>query len=109
MIGLHLIKYYYNLSDKLVLDIVRKSSELMYFCGLKEKPIGKICNSSSLTKWRERVGEDDVKLLLKETIQIAKKEEILKDEDFETVISACYVSRKSYKVSCGQASLLHIS
>lgn len=69
MIGLHILKHRFNLSDR---EVVRMLSENIYwrwFCGLhndmpnwsEEKPL----DASSLTKFRRRIKEDGMKVIEK--------------------------------------------
>ena len=69
MVSLHYLKYMYNLSDE---DVVAEWVENPYWqhlSGMKffehELPI----NPSSMTRWRNRIGESGAEELLKETIE----------------------------------------
>ena len=69
MVSLHYLKYMYNLSDE---DVVAEWVENPYWqhlSGMKffehELPI----NPSSMTRWRNRIGEAGAEELLKETIE----------------------------------------
>ena len=69
MVGLHYLKYQYNLSDDQVLARWVENPYWQYFCGMQyfehELPI----NPSSMTRWRTRLGEAGAETMLKVTIR----------------------------------------
>lgn len=73
MVGLHYLKYTFNESDESVLDRFLENPYWQYFCGFEyfqhEFPI----DSSSLTRFRKRVGPNGFKALFKETVDTAKR------------------------------------
>ena len=60
MVGLHLLKHMEDMSDAQCTDRIRGDLYWMYFCGLEVDDLkGKYAylNSSSMTKFRNRIGE----------------------------------------------------
>lgn len=85
LVGLHYLKYTFNESDKTVVERFLENPYWQYFCGFEyfqhELPI----DSSSLTRWRKRVGADGMEKLLKETIQTAKRGQLINKRHLERV------------------------
>jgi len=73
MVALHYLKYTFNLSDEDVVEGWVENPYWQSFSGMKffehEAPI----DSSSMTRWRKRIGEAGAEELLKETIQAGLK------------------------------------
>jgi IS5 family transposase len=71
MVSLHYLKYQYNLSDEEVLEHWVENPYWQYLSGMQyfehEKPI----DSSSMTRWRKRLGESGAEQMLKQTIESA--------------------------------------
>jgi IS5 family transposase len=75
MVGLHILKHRYNLSDEAVVTMLHENIYWMYFCGIfqppkAEEPPHRYLESSSLTKFRKRLGPEGMERL----------EEIIKDQ-----------------------------
>ena len=95
MIGLHILKYLDNLSDE---NVVLKFIENPYyqnFCGNKYFEHKLPCNPSSMTRWRNRIGYKGFERLLKETVDLAKREKLVKPEDFKRVYVDTTVQEKN--------------
>ena len=86
MVGLHYIKYTYHLSDKALMEMFVENSQWQYFCGLEYYTDKAPCDCSALPLWRQRMGEDKLTLLLKETIEVAKRRGLVTFEDLKEVI-----------------------
>ena len=78
MVGLHYLKYMKNISDELLVETWIENPYWQYFCGEEyfqtEFPI----HATSMTKWRNRLGEDDLQQLLEGTIKSAIKTKTIK-------------------------------
>jgi IS5 family transposase len=78
MVSLHYLKYEYNLSDEEVLEHWVENPYWQYLSGMQyfehEKPI----DSSSMTRWRKRLGESGAEQMLKQTIESAVRMKALK-------------------------------
>lgn len=85
MVGLHYLKHAYNESDESVVEKFLENPYWQHFCGFEyfqhELPI----DPSSMTRWRKRVGSDGIEKLLKETIETAKRGNLLKRVDVDRV------------------------
>jgi transposase, IS5 family len=56
-----------------------------YFCGFDYLQLALPIDPSSLVRWRRRIGQDGIELLLQETIATAKRAEAVKEQSFERV------------------------
>ena len=67
MVGLEVLKYSYNVSDERLCEAWLENPYFQYFCGEEffqhELPFDR----SSMTRWRQRMGEDKLKALLQES------------------------------------------
>jgi len=83
--GLHYLKHTYGLSDEQVVRRWAENPYWQYFCGERyfqhELPV----NPSSLTRWRQRLGEKGMELLLSATIKAAIKSKAVKARDLKRV------------------------
>jgi IS5 family transposase len=93
--GLFFLKAIYKTSDE---DIPKRWVEnpyWQYFCGEQymqhEFPI----DSSSLSKWRKRLKEEDLEKLLAETIKVGLKTETIKKKDLDKAIVDTTVQEKA--------------
>ena len=71
IVGLTYLKYLHNLSDEKVIKQFLQNPYWQYFCGFicfqKKAPL----EASSLTRFRERLGEQRAEELLKQTVEVA--------------------------------------
>jgi transposase, IS5 family len=85
MVALHYLKYQHDLSDEAVVAQWLENPYWQYFSGMKyfehELPL----DSSSMTKWRKRIGEQGAETLLKETIKAGLRLKIIKPRQLERV------------------------
>lgn len=85
VVGLHYLKHTYNESDESVVERFLENPYWQYFCGYEffqhELPL----DPSSLVKWRQRVGRGGMEKLLKETIETAKRKELIKKKHIAKV------------------------
>ena len=95
MVGLTYLKYLHNLSDEKVIILFMQNPYWQYFCGYvcfqKEAPL----EASSLTRFRERLGEEGAEELLKQTIEVARKAGLLKKTALKEVIVDTTVQEKN--------------
>jgi len=71
MVGLHYLKYQHDLSDEAVLSEWVENPYWQHFCGEQFFQHKQPVDSSSLTRWRKRLGEAGAELLLKQTLLTA--------------------------------------
>lgn len=74
MVGLHYLKHAFNESDESLLDRWVENPYWQYFCGYDTMQHEVPLHPTSLTKWRQRVGAEQLAELLQETIALALRE-----------------------------------
>ena len=93
--GLHYLKHTYGLSDEQVVRRWAENPYWQYFCGetyfQHELPL----NPSSLTRWRQRLGEQGVESLLSATIDAAIESKAVKARDLKRVTVDTTVQEKA--------------
>ncbi|MGA1562786.1 MAG: IS5 family transposase [Gammaproteobacteria bacterium] len=85
MVGLQYLKYLYNESDE---NLVRRFIENPYwqhFCGNEYFEHHLPCHPTSLVKWRKRLGHAGAEKMLRETINLAKREGAITDTELAEV------------------------
>jgi len=95
IVGLHHLKYTYGLSDEQVVDRWAENPYWQYFCGeiyfQHELPL----NPSSLTRWRQRLGEEGIESLLIATIDAAIESKAVRRRDLKRVTVDTTVQEKA--------------
>ena len=81
MVGLHYLKHAFDLSDESVVMGFVENPYWQYFCGYEYFQHNFPIDSSSLTRWRKRVGDEGVESLLEQLLQTAKRSGHLKCSD----------------------------
>ena len=77
VMGLHYLKYLYNVSDEVVVASWVENPYWQYFCGAEYFAHEFPCDPTSLVKWRQRVGVEGSEQLLKESLAAAQREAVL--------------------------------
>jgi len=85
MVGLHYLKYVYDLSDEEVCARFKENPYWQYFCGWEYFEYRSPLDPSSMTRWRGGRTESDLQGLLKVTIEAALKSELLQKKDLVVV------------------------
>ena len=97
MVGLLYLKHVNNLSDEQVVLVWRENPYWQYFCGevyfQHEVPI----HPTSLTRFRNRIGEDGCELLLQETINVGLKTDVVKTSEIAKINVDTTVQPKAIK------------
>src|SRR5215472_8618122 len=95
MAGLAILKHTYNLSDEAVCAQWVENPYYQYFCGEEffqhELPLDR----SSMTNWRNRMGEERLQALLQESLAVATRTEAMKPTDLSRVIIDTTVQPKA--------------
>jgi transposase, IS5 family len=95
MAGLQILKYSENLSDEVLCDRWLENPYYQYFCGEEffqhELPFDR----SSMTRWRQRMGDEKLEALLQESLFVAVKLGAAKPADFTQVIVDTTVQEKN--------------
>jgi IS5 family transposase len=95
MVGLHLLKYMYALSDEEVCARWRENPYYQYFCGEKYFQHDLPIERSSMTHFRKRVGDKSLELILQESLRIAHESGALKLSDTAKVAVDTTVQSKA--------------
>ncbi len=85
MVGLHYLKHAFNESDESLAERWVENPYWQYFCGYTHMQHKCPIHPTSMTKWRQRVGEDRLVELLKQTIVIAVKQKHLPKRELKQV------------------------
>jgi len=95
MVGLHYLKYIYNLSDEAVVETWAENPYWQYFCGCEyfehEFPI----DPTSMTRWRNRLQEAGMEKLLEQTIKAGLKTGVLKRQQLKRLSVDTTVQEKA--------------
>lgn len=95
MVGLHYLKHAFDESDESVIERWVENPYWQYFCGFDymqhECPI----HSTSMVKWRQRVGAEKLESLLAETIRIALKDKQVTSQQLRKVTVDTTVQEKA--------------
>jgi IS5 family transposase len=85
LVGLHYLKHAFSLSDEALVDRWVENPYWQYFCGFHTMQHEVPLHPTSLTKWRQRVGEEKLLELLAETIATAQREGHATQQDLAKV------------------------
>ena len=73
MAGLAILKHTYNLSDEALCERWVENPYFQYFCGEEFFQHALPFDRSSLTRWRQRMGEEKLQALLQESLAVATR------------------------------------
>jgi IS5 family transposase len=85
MVGLHLLKSMYGLSDEGVCARYEYDPYFQYFCGERYFQHALPIDRSSMTYWRRRLGDDFCEHLIQESLRLAYHEGALRKQDVQHV------------------------
>jgi transposase, IS5 family len=85
MVGLCYLQHAFALSDEEVVARWVENPYWQYFCGFDHLQLALPIDPSSLVRWRRRIGQDGIELLLQETIAAAQRGEAVKPQSLERV------------------------
>jgi transposase, IS5 family len=95
MAGLAILKHTYNLSDEALCERWVENPYYQFFCGEEFFQHRLVFDRSSLTRWRQRMGEERLQALLQESLAVAAKTEAIKPSDLNRVIVDTTVQPKN--------------
>ena len=95
MIGLHILKHIHSLSDEAVCARWEESPYYQYFCGETYFQHRFPIERSSMTHWRQRIGEAFCEALLQESLRIAHQEKALSTPHLQRVVTDTTVQPKA--------------
>ena len=85
MVGLSYLQHTFALADEAVVERWVENPYWQYFCGFDYLQLALPFEPSSLVRWRQRVGQDGIELLLQETIAAAQRAKAVKEQSLERV------------------------
>src|SRR5205807_3277009 len=95
MAGLAILKHTYDLSDEALCERWIENPYFQYFCGEEFFQHQLVFDRSSLTRWRQRMGEERLQALLQESLAVATKTEALKPSELSRVVIDTTVQEKA--------------
>jgi len=95
VVGLHYLKYLYNVSDEVVVASWVENPYWQYFYGEEYFAHEFPCDPTSLVKWRQRVGVEGSEQLLKESLAAAQREAVLTEMEIKRVNGDTTVQEKA--------------
>ena len=95
MAGLAILKHTYDLSDEVLCERWVENPYYQYFCGEEFFQHRLVFDRSSLTRWRQRMGEEKLQALLQESLAVATRTEAIKPADLNRVIVDTTVQPKN--------------
>jgi IS5 family transposase len=106
MAGLAILKAMHNLSDEALCDGWVENPYFQLFCGEEFFRHDRVFDRSSMTRWRQRTGEDRLAALIQESLSVARRTGAAKPSDFSKVIVDTTVQPKNVMFPT-DARLLH--
>ncbi len=95
MAGLAILKHTYDLSDEVLCERWVENPYYQFFCGEEFFQHQLVFDRSSLTRWRNRMGEERLKALLQESLSVAVRTEAIKPSELSRVIVDTTVQPKN--------------
>jgi transposase, IS5 family len=95
MAGLAILKHMHNLSDEALCDRWIENPYFQFFCGEEFFRHKLPFDRSSMTRWRQRMGEEGLVALIQESLSVATKTGAAKPSDFSKVIVDTTVQPKA--------------
>src|SRR5271169_2007486 len=95
MAGLAILKHMQDLSDEALCEHWIENPYYQYFCGEEFFQHRLVFDHSSLTRWRQRMGEEKLQALLQESLSVATKTEAIKPSDLNRIIVDTTVQPKN--------------
>jgi IS5 family transposase len=95
MVGLAILKHTYDLSDEVLCERWVENPYYQYFCGEEFFQHRLMFDRSSLTRWRQRMGEEKALALLQESLAAAARTKALRPQDLARVVVDTTVQPKA--------------
>lgn len=93
--GLFILKHMHNLSDEALCARWLENPYYQHFCGEQSFCHKLPFDRSSLTRWRQRLGEDELVALLQESLSVAHKTGAIETKDLKRVVVDTTVQPKA--------------
>jgi transposase, IS5 family len=94
MAGLAILKHMHDLSDEVLCERWVENPYFQYFCGEEFFQHRLVFDRSSLTRWRQRMGEEKLLALLQESLAVATRTAAMKPSDLARVVIDTTVQRR---------------
>ena len=95
MAGLAILKHMHDLSDEVLCERWIENPYYQLFCGEEFFQHKLVFDRSSMTRWRQRMGEEKLSALLQESLNVAVRTDAAKPADFANVIIDTTVQPKA--------------
>ena len=95
MAGLHILKYSEDLADERLCEAWLENPYYQYFCGEEFFQHRLPFDRSSLTRWRQRMGEERLSALLQESLAVAVKSGAVRPSELTAVVVDTTVQPKN--------------
>jgi IS5 family transposase len=95
MAGLAILKHTYDLSDEVLCERWVENPYYQFFCGEEFFQHRLIFDRSSLTRWRQRMGEEKLQALIQESLSVATRTEAIKPCELSRIIVDTTVQPKN--------------
>ena len=95
MAGLAILKHTYDLSDEVLCERWVENPYYQFFCGEEFFQHRLVFDRSSLTRWRQRMGEEKLTALLQESLSVATRTGAIKPADLNRIIVDTTVQPKN--------------
>src|SRR3954463_15928671 len=95
MAGLAILKHTYDLSDEVLCERWVENPYFQHFCGEEFFQHVLVFDRSSLTRWRQRMGEEKLQALLQESLAVATRTNAMKPSDLARVVIDTTVQPKA--------------
>jgi IS5 family transposase len=95
MAGLAILKHTYDLSDEVLCERWVENPYYQFFCGEEFFQHRLVFERTSLTRWRQRMGEEKLVALLQESLAVAARTKALKPTDLSRVVVDTTVQPKA--------------
>ena len=95
MAGLALLKHMYDLSDEALCERWIENPYFQFFCGEEFFQHQLPFDRSSLTRWRQRMGDAKLTALIQESLSVATRTEAMKPKDLARVVVDTTVQPKA--------------
>src|ERR1700729_1431499 len=95
MAGLAILKHTYDLSDEALCERWVENPYYQFFCGEEFFQHRPVFDRSSLTRWRNRMGEERLQALIQESLSVATRTKAIKPSELSRVIVDTTVQPKN--------------
>ena len=106
MVGLHILKHMFDLSDEGVCERWVYDPYFQHFCGEEYFQHALPIERSSMTRWREWIGPQGLEKLFQESLGVAHRTGALRTKDLKRVTVATTVQEKAVTFPT-DAKLMH--